>query len=443
MTLRLLRGIAAGICLLLVLATAYRAGASPPAPGKGGDISADKVALDGATERRLVAHTLSSEIEPSATTMTEDFEGAWPAPGWEAADLSDVDGGEYFWGRRNCHPHSGSFAGWAAGGGAQGGGLACSDSYPNNARSWAVYGPFDLRGASAASLTYHFWGRTEVSQTCAFDFLFVGSSADGSNFAGPRYCGNWTGGDAGNGYYQRALDLSGQLGQAEVWVAFVLASDSSVTDNGIAIDDITLDINTGTPTNTPTPTRPPTNTPTATHAPTSTPTATSAPTSTPAATGAPTSTPTPTTPPQSTPTAQPSATADQAPDPRLSYLPLVAKPFLPPPTATPPPASPYDGFWQGTTSQGRSISFRVSQSAITYLQAGYDVGDCTVTVYNYATTSFSGNTFQVAVQRSDYSYNVSGTFSSDTAASGTLKATENGSFCNGSVNLSWTATKRP
>jgi len=274
MVRRLSYRVAAGVCLLLALASAYHASAGPPAPGQSALPGQDKVVLGDATEQRPNSHTLHSQVGPAAIAMAEDFEGAWPAPGWEVSDLSTVDGGEYFWGKRTCHPHTGSFAGWATGGGAQGSGTPCSANYPNNVRSWAVYGPFDLRGASAASLSYHFWGYTEVSQTCAFDFLFVGSSADGTNFQGPRRCGDWTTGDAGNGYYQSTLDLSNRLGQAEVWVAFVLASDNSIAENGIAIDDIALNVDgantpTFTPTSTPSPTAPPTATASAT--PTTTP----------------------------------------------------------------------------------------------------------------------------------------------------------------------------
>ena len=135
--------------------------------------------------------------------MTQDFEGVWPATGWELSDMSDADGGEYLWGKRDCHPHAGTYGGWAVGGGAKGNTLACAGSYPNNARSWAVYGPFDLRNATSASVTFYLWGRTEYKADCSYDFLFAGSSIDGDQFSGGRYCGDWTTGSDGNGYAQR------------------------------------------------------------------------------------------------------------------------------------------------------------------------------------------------------------------------------------------------
>jgi hypothetical protein len=179
--------------------------------------------------------------------MSEDFEGAWPTSGWEVIDNSNSDGGEYLWGKRDCHPHTGSFAAWSVGGGAHGSALPCSSDYPNNVETLAQYGPFDLSSATTASLTYHFWGRTEGGNGCPYDFFFVGNSTDAQSYLGSGYCGNWSNGGAGNGYHQRTLDLSNRLGQSQVWVAFVLVSDSSVTDIGITIDDVTLDITGSTP----------------------------------------------------------------------------------------------------------------------------------------------------------------------------------------------------
>lgn len=249
----------------------FQGGATPLAsekqPGGAGNLSDGAIIADGRTQVRPSSRLSTAEIAPAAAIVSETFEGAWPAPGWEVSDLSTVDGGEYLWGKRNCHPRSGSFGGWSVGGGAQGQALPCSGNYPNNTRSWAVYGPFDLRNATSASLTFHFWGRTELDQQCNFDFLFVGSSTDGTNFSqGISACGNFTNGPAGNGYYQRTIDLNSRLGQRQVWVAFALFSNGSVNDNGITVDDITLDVNSGAnPTATPTATNVvPSVTPTAT-----------------------------------------------------------------------------------------------------------------------------------------------------------------------------------
>src|SRR5512146_492941 len=68
-----------------------------------------------------------------ATLMTEGFEGVWPAAGWFITDTSSLDDGEYLFGKRDCHPHAGSYGGWSIGEGAQGSLLSCTANYPDYA----------------------------------------------------------------------------------------------------------------------------------------------------------------------------------------------------------------------------------------------------------------------------------------------------------------------
>lgn len=214
-----------------------------------------------------VTETLASgDAVIAATSRTisiqiaEGFEGAWPAAGWQLSDLSNTDGGEYLWGKRDCHPRAGSYAMWSLGGGAQGSMLACSAKYPNNANAWAIYGPFDLRGTTQPILTFYVYGRTPGSEGCPTDYLFAGSSANGTDFQGGRYCGDWTTGSDGAGYHRRMLDLTERSGQSQVWIGFKFASDSDITDIGFTIDDLALAIMgepSATPTWTSTPTRNP------------------------------------------------------------------------------------------------------------------------------------------------------------------------------------------
>jgi hypothetical protein len=403
--------------------------------------------LDGAIiadtqlEVRLPSRASIADIAPAAAIMSETFEGAWPAPGWEVSDLSSVDGGEYLWDKRNCHPHTGSSGGWSVGGGAQGSALPCSGNYPNNTRSWAVYGPFDLHNAMSASLTFHLWGRTEFHPQCNFDFLFVGSSTDATNFSqGLQACGNLTTGTAGNGYHRQTLNLNSRLGQRQVWIAFVLSSDSSVTDNGITIDDITLDINstvTTTPTASPTSTSSPTASPISTTAPptssTRTPTSGPAPEqlksylplirrdAPPTVIATPTNEPTVTPTPTNKPTATPTSTSE--------------------PTTTPPPGSfEIDGSWEGTTSQGLPIFFDIANRSFTSVGAGYGTPGCVRFVLQSFTParSIQGNTFSVSLSVPGDFILIEGVFGSSGSASGTIEAQ---GTC-GSVDLTWTATKQ-
>ncbi len=80
----------------------------------------------GAGSRAGYSSLQGAAIVTAATfpaTMSQNFESAWPSSGWTLSDLSSTDGGEYLWGRRNCNPHGGGYAGWSVGGGAQGSGV--------------------------------------------------------------------------------------------------------------------------------------------------------------------------------------------------------------------------------------------------------------------------------------------------------------------------------
>lgn len=287
----------------------------------------------------VLSGTTSSQVAPAAVIMSENFEGTWPKTGWSLVDQSSNDGGEYLLGKRNCHPRTGTFGGWTIGGGAQGSALACTANYPDNADTWAEYGPFDLSQATSASLTYYFWGQAEPQEGGGcWDFLYVASSIDGQDYSQhyQGWCGNATNGDAGNGYYRATLDLTSRLGQPQVWVAFAFFSDDSVNyPYGMTVDDITLDVvsqATSTPTRTATPTASRTATPTFTNTPTRTPTPTGsvAPTITPTRTPTPTTTRTPTTTPTVTMTRPPGTLAPAA------YLPLILR--------SPPPVCPNDPY---------------------------------------------------------------------------------------------------
>ncbi|MCK4449557.1 MAG: protease inhibitor I42 family protein, partial [Anaerolineae bacterium] len=102
---------------------------------------------------------LQGELGTWANIMTEDFEGGFPGP-WNVFDNAGGYG-EYYWGQRNCRPHSGSYSGWGVGGGADGGSLSCGADYPHNAKSWMIYGPFDLSSASDAEVLFSYWNLSE------------------------------------------------------------------------------------------------------------------------------------------------------------------------------------------------------------------------------------------------------------------------------------------
>ncbi len=173
------------------------------------------------------------------TVTSENFESASALSGWNVFDDSGATGGEYFWARRNCQAHTGSYSGWGVGGGANGSGLGCGANYPNDANSWMVYGPFSLVGATAAEFNYWLSLNTEAG----WDFIYYMASTDGTNFNGYRRSIPTA------GWITRTLNLAAVplsattfvslLGEPNVWVAFTFTSDDSNNlPNGAFVDDV-------------------------------------------------------------------------------------------------------------------------------------------------------------------------------------------------------------
>jgi hypothetical protein len=280
---------------------------------------------------RVSSEPSPASVNPAApdgwvTIMTEGFESSWPSGAWITYDNDGATNGNYCWDDDDYLPFSGSWSAWAANGCANGMDPALY-YYPNNARSWAIYGPFDLSDANDAELLFWYWNQSEVN----FDYFGWYASVDGVNFIGTRVSGN-----SGSWRFVN-FDLSNFTGDSSVWIAFVFTSDGSNVDDGPFVDDITLQkyqspTATPTPTDTSTPTPTPTNTSTPTNTPTATPTLTDTltPTNTPTVTPTPTGASTPTNTPTVTPTPTGASTPTNTPTvtPTLEwkvYVPSILK----------------------------------------------------------------------------------------------------------------------
>ena len=203
------------------------------------------------------------------TIFSDDFEGTFPGE-WTVFDNNGSVSGEYYWNKRNCRAHEGSYSAWAVGGGADGSGLTCGNNYPIEVDSWMVYGPFSLTNANASELHFSYWLNTEEY----YDTIFVGAALDGQDFYGEVFSGisNWS----DHVFNLTDVYMLGDLsGESQVWVAFNFFSDETVVSNeGAYLDNVLLrkyvqDIPTDTPT--------PMSTPTGSVTPTSTPTLTPTP----------------------------------------------------------------------------------------------------------------------------------------------------------------------
>jgi hypothetical protein len=158
---------------------------------------------------------------------------------WQVYDSYNGTNGLYLWGKRNCLPYAGQFSGWAVGGGTVGATLGCGSSYPNDADSWMVYGPFSLEGAAAADMQFKVW----MSSEYGFDQLCRLASVDGVSFSGDCTSGvseppEWI---TETLVLSDVLGLGSLLGQPQVWVALNFLSDSSVNmPVGAYVDDIVV-----------------------------------------------------------------------------------------------------------------------------------------------------------------------------------------------------------
>lgn len=179
---------------------------------------------------------------PWVTVFSENFEGTFPG-GW---DLSSYyyEGGAYYdvtsevsWGKRNCKKASGSYGGWAVGGGAAG--ISCSESYPYNLETWMVYGPFDLTQVKDGRLSLKVWSDIEPN---FYDKVAWGVSVDNKNYYGTAYSGN------SGGWISQTIDLKNVymlgnvIGNPQVWIGTWFISDdyNLYYEEGAAVDNIIL-----------------------------------------------------------------------------------------------------------------------------------------------------------------------------------------------------------
>jgi uncharacterized protein YkwD len=167
------------------------------------------------------------------TVFTETFESGISA-GWEVTDTDGMTNGEYYWAATPVTASQGMTSVWATGGGMDGSLLfPLSDTYPNNAASLIVYGPIDLSGTSAVSLTYDYWLETQPSSD-TFETLLSTNGLTFTNeasFSGPS-----------PGWESLALNLANYSNQPQIWLAFSFTSDAITTARGVFLDNISIQV---------------------------------------------------------------------------------------------------------------------------------------------------------------------------------------------------------
>ncbi len=168
--------------------------------------------------------------------------GTWPG-NWQISDANGATDGEYTWVAANCRKFAGDFSGMAVGGG-DGSSAECADHYPNNAKSWAIFGPFSLADAIAAEVQIKAWVYTEPNH----DWLCLTASLDRKEFNGPCVSGDSGVSEDHLGWVDERLDLNrvykfgSLLGRSNVYIALTFLSDAAGTKphQGVFVDNVVL-----------------------------------------------------------------------------------------------------------------------------------------------------------------------------------------------------------
>ncbi|HAW50351.1 TPA: hypothetical protein DCX16_05335 [bacterium] len=184
-------------------------------------------------------------LQQNQVIMEEGFEDRnFPAigSGWAVYDGNNLTNGEYYFASVDARSYQGQRSAWCVGGGRDGEKLNPGvDNYPNNARSWMVYGPFSLSNAVDAKASFHYWLRSEYDpQAGRYDRFYWAASTDGRNFYGQGIAGNT------DGWRYREFDLTNvvtpgdTVGNSSVWIAFIFISNDSVTFDGVFVDNVKI-----------------------------------------------------------------------------------------------------------------------------------------------------------------------------------------------------------
>lgn len=188
--------------------------------------------------------TFTTAAPPAwANPFTENFEGVFPGD-WELSSALYYDGLWYdvtdqvAWGKRTCKRASGSYGGWAVGGGAYGQTVPCNGSYPDNYEGWMVYGPIDLSQAKDGYISMKIWSDTAYPD----DEIGWGLSLDNNHFYGWGYSGDSSGWISDTIDLKNVYTLGNVLGSSQVWIGIWFTSYSANTgdEKGVAVDDIVL-----------------------------------------------------------------------------------------------------------------------------------------------------------------------------------------------------------
>jgi hypothetical protein len=116
-------------------------------------------------------------------------------------------------------------------------------------------------------------------------------------------------------------------------------------------------------------------------------------------------------------------------------------------SSSPPPPPNYVGNWSGKSGIDSAITFTVTSEGVTQAHLAFRLtGNCTVTGFTNPTYTtpvvIANGTFSRSTSSAPLTHTLAGSFSSNTAASGTLSVAYSSGGCSASMNTNWTATKQ-
>ena len=161
--------------------------------------------------------------------FTENFEGAFPSENWLLGDWNSNSGYDY-WGDVSCKSYNGYWSGWCSDSGDQ------SDcmNYDNYMSSYMVRKySIDASSWDSAAFSFYTWYNTESG----YDYMQVIASGDGGSnwyLIGDKFEGS------SNGWEYHTLSVPSQYLTSQFKIGFYFYSDSSITYEGAYVDDITL-----------------------------------------------------------------------------------------------------------------------------------------------------------------------------------------------------------
>jgi hypothetical protein len=204
-----------------------------PAPAPGEELYPAQPDVDSEPAAAPSSVDAPQSLDATVTVVQEDFEGTFPTGSWRVLDYDGEKNGEYYWDDDDYTGYNSKQSAWVANGGWNGLDPAFYN-YPNHLHTWMIYGPFDLSDASAASLTFQYWNRSEIN----YDFLGWYASSNGNDFYGYRVSGDSLGWKPMTLDLKSVPALGNVTGDSSVWIAFRFISDGNTTDRGAFLDQI-------------------------------------------------------------------------------------------------------------------------------------------------------------------------------------------------------------